>query len=150
MKIPLLLLILSASSLVSAQIVDHKTLALWNYQVNAADNYDAILCSASVKPSQSFYQAIRSVHMSKEITDARYRFTLGKEIYTETSAAELRIKEIVEPKQKGSLYSKLCNIRQAFQSGKTVYFVHTDVGAYRSELQNITQMLSATVVDESL
>lgn len=145
MKILLYLFILCLTSIASAQIVDHNTLALWNYESNSAKNYDANLCSGSVKPSEAVYQTIRSIDLSKEIADARYRFTLGKEVYAEILQAELRLKEISEPQKTDSMHSKMCNIRRAFQSRNIVYFVHTDVGAYRDELKNVADLLSAFV-----
>lgn len=146
MKFTIGLILMLASIESFGQVVSQDTLTSWGYELNPHKPYMEIFCAGSVASKSGFYQSIRATNTKSD--NPRYRFTLGQEVYDSTSEAELMVDEILQPKHRTSKHSKLCNIRKAFNDGATVYFVHTDVGSFRSETESILEKLQQEIVKQ--
>lgn len=126
---------------VHAVTFDEIEIASWGYKDTKKSPYNKNICQQELTPQQDSYRAIKSIRLSKELPDSYYRFTLVKEEYADKKQAQDRISVVNNPPQSNSLISKSCNIRKGYLLNKTVYFVHTDVGVFRNELEKILDFL---------
>ncbi|MBU2985210.1 hypothetical protein KO528_07595 [Saccharophagus degradans] len=137
----ILLIFLFISASASSQVASTQLVGSWGYETAHNTNYLDSYCIGSKEPVDSVYQNIRSKNTSVEIGDAYYRYTLGREVFATDADAERRVMAINNPKNRNSKQSKMCDIRKAFRDGSVVYFIHTDVGAFRSEMHRLNSML---------
>lgn len=144
MKFLIYIILLLVSIESYSQVVSQNTITSWGYELSSHKPYMVSFCTGSIVSKAGFYQSIRMIKNESEIP--RYRFTLGKEMFSSTSEAELIVDEILRPKHRSSKHSKLCDIRKAFNEGATVYFVHTDVSNFRFEVENILKKLHENIV----
>jgi hypothetical protein len=113
----------------------------WGYSDIMHSKYDEYYCLGNFKPMIREYREIKSKQHSKELHDTFYRFTLIREVYKTPYDAKKRLSDINTNNFKNSVYSKTCALREGFLVGKTMYQVHTDVSAFRDELQAIVKRL---------
>lgn len=84
-------------------------------------------------PNKVSYQGIKSIKAVKGTKRTYYRFTLIKEVYYDDISALNSLKKIKNT-QGNSWYSKSCGIKKGVRIKNTLYFLVTDVGAFRPEL----------------
>lgn len=131
----LILLMLSFEA--AGQVIPEDVITSWGYEKNPRDPYMRVFCAGTISPLSSEYQSIRLTREQNDTAEPRFRFTLGKEIYQSKHEAQTVVSEISEPLRRTSKHSKLCDIRKAFNVGSIVYFVHTDVGGFRAEIDKV-------------
>ncbi|BCE02163.1 hypothetical protein TYM08_P2226 [Marinicellulosiphila megalodicopiae] len=125
------------TSLSYAETLGEIDIDVWGYEDTENKTYRENTCLIGFAPKKQEYRYIKSINNSQEIPDAKYRFTLVKEEYASKDEFNKRLEFIKNPPHSNSLVSKMCNIREAFVEGDVVYFVHTDVGVFTTEMKHI-------------
>lgn len=126
-------------------VVDEDVLTGWDYQTVRRVSYPAFFCEETPLPQKALYQGVRSVKPHPDMEDSYWRFTLAMEVYASDQQAGRRLRAIHNPVSRNSKQRKLCDMRKGFQSGNRVYFVHTDVSAYVSQLPLLLEKLRHSV-----
>lgn len=145
MKNSLLLLLMWFASVLHAQVVADQVLADWEFEANPHKKYLHKFCAGSVVPISDAYQGIRTIKNKQNPSEVRHRFTLGKAVYQSIDEAQMAVAEINNPVHRSSKYAKMCDLRQAFNVAHVLYFVHTDVGNLRPEIDVMLDRLSQHV-----
>ncbi len=114
-----------------------EIIASWGYETNPNKKFLAGYCAGTYSPLQADYQSIRFLKNEEHANMPRYRFTLGTEVYSSPAKADAMVDQITHPPHRTSKHSKMCNMRKAFAIENVVYFVHTDVGSFRSDISNL-------------
>jgi hypothetical protein len=141
MKNILLVSLYFVSLCANCGVVPDEVVEEWGYQKNRHSRYLDGYCMSEVRPIKSTYQNIRSLKNSVEMNQAKYRFTLAKEVYSSESEARERENSIRKSVGRNSKQSKMCDLRKVKRVNNVVYFVHSDVGAFDNELQVIFEKL---------
>lgn len=145
MKNSLLLLFMCFTSALHAHVVSDEVLAEWGYESNPHKKYLNDFCVGSVAPISADYQGIRAIRKPQNLSELRHRFTLGQVVYQSEDAAQTAVDAINNPARRSSKHAKMCDLRQAFNMAQVLYFVHTDVGKFSSEINVMLGMLKQQV-----
>jgi len=141
MKYIFLLFAVVFTTVSQAETLGRINIYVWGYEDSTIQKYSEHTCLIGFTPVSTEYRSIKSVQNSRGLPDAKYRFTLGKEVYSSIEESKMRLGQIEKPKPSNSLISKSCNLRVGFSVGNTVYFVHTDVGVFTREMKVILTFL---------
>jgi len=141
MKYIFLLSTLLFTTVSRAGTLDQINIDVWGYEDSTIQKYSEGVCLIDFHPISTEYRPIKSVKNSRELSDAKYRFTLVEEVYSSKEESKVRLGYIEKPTSSNSLISKSCNLREGFFVGNTVYFVHTDVGVFTREMKAIFALL---------
>lgn len=132
---------LSYSKNDSAIILPEKNLSSFGYRTSKHHKY-SILCRDYEKtnPENVSFQGIKSIKPVKGAKNTYHRFTLIKETYADEAIASSSFETIKKVKA-NSWYAKNCGIKKGVRLKNVLYFLATDVDAFRSELDSVLKKI---------
>ncbi len=125
------LLIISLSSFAKSivpksPIVSNKALASWHYASLKRVIYSFDFCDPNISNRANVHrQSVKSKKSVKGFKRVYYRYTLIREVYSDSAKAIIRFASIKKPARKTSKHSKKCYIRKTKRIGRIVYIIHT-------------------------
>ncbi|MCF6189350.1 MAG: hypothetical protein L3J51_02600 [Cocleimonas sp.] len=133
--------VLSYSKNNSAIILSEKDFSSMGYRITKRHKYSG-LCQSYEKtnPKDVSIQGIKSIKPIKDSTNTYYRFALIKETYADETIASRNF-ETIKRLKANSWYSKSCGIKKGVRLKNILYFLSTDVGIFRPELDVVLKKI---------